>query len=307
MRSSSASSSSGVGDVDAGSCATALSADVTARWIAFDSDRNSYNRDIYLVHPDGSQLTQLTTDPSTEMDPAFSNSGKYLAFVSDRSGTLQIYVMDLTTHAVAQRTTLAAGADLPSWSHDDQSIVFRSGASAYVMDAAGTNPRVVKTGPDTFNAYSYASFSLDDTQIICSRNNEIDAMKLDGTGFRNVVQNTTTTIETPSLSPDGVNVAFAAVRTSSFEQIAVAPFAGNTSAFTAQAVTIASAGSSRRPAWGPGNVIAFERALTTNGGWQISTAAISISTGPGAPACDVVVAPGDNRNPAWAPAAFQPK
>jgi Tol biopolymer transport system component len=289
---------------DAGSCS--LAAEAAARWIAFDSDLVTYNRDIYLIRADKSQTIRLTSDPSTESNPAFSNSGTKLAFASDRSGSMQVHVMDLSTHAVTQLTTLSAGADQPNWSRDDTQIVFHSGASVYVMGSDGSNPRIVGTGLDTFNAYKYPAMSADGTQVVFDRNNEIDALKLDGTGFRYVVQNTTTRMETPAFSPDGVNIAFGVVQLSSVEQIAVAPFAGSTSAFAAQTVTPASSGSARRPAWGPAGVIAFERGLSTSGS-QISTAAIALSTGPGAATCDLVGAPADNRNPNWAPAGFQPK
>jgi TolB protein len=97
-----------------GSCA--LPAEAASRWIAFDADRVANNRDIYLVRADGSQLVRLTTDSTTEKDPSFSNDARSLAYASDRSGTMQIYVMDLATRVSKQLTTLAAGADEPSWS-----------------------------------------------------------------------------------------------------------------------------------------------------------------------------------------------
>ncbi len=290
--------------LDAAACG--LSSAVAARWIAFDSDRAAYNRDIYLVRADGSQVVRVTSDPTTEKTPAFSNSGAALAFASDRSGSMQIYTMNLATHAVQQLTSLPAGADEPSWSMDDSRIVFHSGASVYIMDSDGTNAQIVGTGLDDFNAYKYPAMTPDGAHVVFDRNNEIDALNIDGTGFRYVVSNTTTTIETPSVSPDGINVAFATVVSSLVEQIAVGPFAGTTEAFTAQTVTPVASGSARRPAWGPENVIAFEHGAP-GGGWQISTASIALSTGPGSTPCDVVGPPGDSRNPSWAPAGFQPQ
>jgi len=117
-----------------------------ARWLAFDSDRGTFNRDIYLVRDDGAQLMRLTTEPSFEKEPAFSHNGKILAFASDRSGTMQIYAMDLAKGGVTQLTSRDAGADQPSWSGDDSRILFHSGPSVYVMAADGSHPEVLATG-----------------------------------------------------------------------------------------------------------------------------------------------------------------
>lgn len=280
-----------------------LPADAAPRWIAFDSTSSAYNRDIFLVRADGTVLTQFTTDPSTEKDPAFSNDGSHLAFVSDRSGTMQIYVMDLGTRAVKPLTSLAAGADEPSWSRDDTQIAFHSGASVYVMGADGSNPRIVGTGLDDFNTYEYPAFSVDGTQLVFDRRNEIDVLHLDGTGFRYVVQNTTTIMETPAVSPDGVNIAFAVEQSN--ERIAYTPLAGTADAFSVPTVTPASYPPARRPAWGPDGVIAFEYALTMFND-NISSAGIALSTGPGTTPCEIIAGPGDSRNPSWAPAGFQP-
>jgi Tol biopolymer transport system component len=284
-----------------------LPAEAAARWIAFDADRVPYNRDIYAVRADGSQIVRLTSDPTSEVDPAFSNDRATLAFASDRSGTVQIYAMDLATQAVRQLTTLPDGADEPSWSRDDKQIVFHSGASVYLMNADGSNPRIVGTGLGDFNAYKYPSFSADGTQVVFDRNNEIDALSTDGSGFRYVVQNWTTTEETPAVSPDGVNVAFG-VECSSDEQIEVTSFAGYLAdPCKGEFVTPTASGAARRPAWGPAAVIAFEHAMSASLDGGFPASAIAVSAAPGSAPCDLVAGPGDSRNPSWAPAGFQPQ
>jgi dipeptidyl aminopeptidase/acylaminoacyl peptidase len=298
------SSSSGGGVIlSSGDAACNLPAQAAATWLAFDSTGTAYNRDIYLVRGDGSGLVQLTTDPTTEKEAAFSNDGTRLTFTSDRSGTMQVYLMDLATKAVTQLTSLDAGADESTWSRDDTQIAFHSGAAVYVMNADGSGARPVLTSDVSFDPYEYPSFSADGTQLLFDRENELDIVKLDGSGFRYVVQNTTTLIETPAVSPDGLRVAFATYATS-FEQVAVVPISTTSNAFTTTPVIPGYAGSFRRPAWGPANVLAFERGTYAFGG--LTNAVISLSVAPGAPPCDVVASQGDNRNPNWAPVGFQP-
>lgn len=286
---------------DAGVCV--LPEDVAARWIAFDLDPGTFNRDVYFAHGDGSKLTRITTDPATDIDPAFSHDGTRLAFASDRSGAMQIHVMALAQKSITQLTTLPAGADQPSWSADDTKLVFHSGASVYVMNADGSSPQIVGTGLDDFNAYKYPSLSLDGTQVVFDRNNEIDARKMDGSGQRYVVQNWTTTEETPAVSPDGLNVAYA-VACGPAEHIAVTPYAGPATApCTPTRVTPASAGSCRRPAWGGVQLLAFERSASSDG--NMNPSVIAVSTSPGSDPCNIT-SHGNSHNPSWAPDGFQP-
>src|SRR4051794_38987232 len=91
-------------------------AELDADWIAFDSDRDGLNRDIYLMRADGSSLTRVTNDPSIEQQPAWSPDGLQLAFASNRDGsTMQIYTLDLATSSVSQVTHSSEGADQPAW------------------------------------------------------------------------------------------------------------------------------------------------------------------------------------------------
>ncbi|TMQ05874.1 MAG: hypothetical protein E6J90_47785 [Deltaproteobacteria bacterium] len=281
-----------------------VSPGIAARWLAFDSDRGSFNRDLYLVRGDGSQLTRLTTESSIEQDPAFSHDGARLAFASDRSGSMQIHVMDLAHGGVKQLTFLAAGADEPSWSFDDSKIVFHSGPSVYVMTSDGGTPDVLGTGLDNFNAYKYPSLSHDGMEVIFSRNNEIDARQVNQSAQRYVVQNWTTTEETPALSEDGRLVAYA-VGCDGLEVLAVTPFSSYApDPCATQRVTPRSAGSARRPSWVGNDAIAFERSASSD--TRLTPAVLSVTEMPGGPPIDIVGPPGDHRDPCWAPAGFQP-
>jgi hypothetical protein len=137
-----------------------------------------------------------------------------------------------------------------------------------------------------------------------SRNNEIDARKANESAQRYVVQNWTTTEETPALSPDGRLVAYG-VGCDGLEVIAVTPFSGYApDPCATQRVTPLSAGSARRPSWATRDVIVFERSVTSDK--QLTTAVISVTEAPGSDPHDIVGPPGDNRNPNWAPVDFQP-
>jgi TolB protein len=81
--------------------------------IAF-SGRRGKNQ-IFIVKPDGSELTQLTDSGNNE-DPSFSPDGRYIAFTSDRDRTKTIYIMRAngeSQHRITPKDLRAFG---PRWS-----------------------------------------------------------------------------------------------------------------------------------------------------------------------------------------------
>ncbi len=130
------------------------------------------------------------------------------SFTSNRTGTFQIHLIDLMTSQVTQVIDVAAGADQSSFSHDGTLIAFHSGASVWVIHPDGTGLTMVATGPDDFNAYFWPDFSADDRELVFDRNNDVDAARLDGSATRMIVQNWTTTIKSPVVSPSGADVAY---------------------------------------------------------------------------------------------------
>ncbi len=282
----------GTGGATVSACGPATLTGATGQ-IAFDSDRQDFNRDIYTMNADGSGLTRLTTEPSIEKEPAFSPDGTRVSFSSDRSGTFQIYLLDLATMQVKQLTDEAEGADESSFSHDGSLIAFHSGASVWVVHPDGTGATLVATGLDTFNAYFWPHFSADDAELLFDRNNEIDAVHLDGSGFRQVVQNWTTSIKSPAVSPTGSDVAY----TVWCDALSVwtSPSSTTTEPCKGRRVTPVGEPASQRPAWGPNNFIAYERVDAASNVGSIAV----ISRNPGSVPCLLTPDLADNRNPAW--------
>jgi len=87
--------------------------------------QNKEQPDIYTVCPNGSQMTRLTDDPAVDENPAWSPDGRRLAFISDRSGSNQIYLMDADGSHVTQ-VTKDYNNTLPVWLPDGAKIAFRT-------------------------------------------------------------------------------------------------------------------------------------------------------------------------------------
>ncbi len=264
------------------------------RWLAFDSDRETFNRDIYVMRPDGTKLTRMTTEPATDREPAFSHDGKFIAFASDRVGaTMQIFIMKLPQLTVTQLTNRTEGADQPAWSVDDKVIAFHSGTAFYTMNIDGTGEKKWAEGPDLLNAYQHPTFSPDGIWLVADRGNLIQAFKLDGTLTKELAPNVPNTQNMPTVAPTSALFAFATYCNE--KSIWVAPMSGFTGDACSQTSRLSPVGlSATRPAWGPLGFVAFE-------GGAEGSAEIYIVPEKGGEAVNVTNDKADDRNPAWSP------
>jgi Tol biopolymer transport system component len=281
-------------------CSQQLASDIRARTIAFDSDREEFRRQLYVVRADGSGLMRLLSDASADKEPSFSPDGKEIVFTSDRAGSSQIFVLDLGTRAVRQLTNQPGGADEPSFSHDGTRVAFHSGPSVYVIGADGTGQRLVATGLDDFNAFFWPHFSLDDAELVFDRNNEIDAAGIEMPSMRMIVHNTTTMIKAPAVSPDGNDLAYDAqcfTDTTHFS-IWTTPFSSDTEVCQGRRVTaIEQLFDAKRAAWGSTSILAYEHVETSSNLGSIAVISRELGSVP----CLIVTGDGDNRNPSWSP------
>lgn len=74
----------------------------------------------------GYTVTQLTFEPSNESKPAWSPDGSKIAFVSDRDGNYEIYVMDANGSNQERLTYNIYSDGTPAWSPDGTMIAFAS-------------------------------------------------------------------------------------------------------------------------------------------------------------------------------------
>ncbi len=82
--------------------------------IAFASTRTG-NAEIFVMNIDGSNLQQITDNPSDDYSPAWSTDGRFIAFISNREGNPDIYVMDANGANVRRITMTSAEERSPVW------------------------------------------------------------------------------------------------------------------------------------------------------------------------------------------------
>jgi hypothetical protein len=76
------------------------------------------------------QLTKLTPDTTSASDPAFSPDGSRIAFVSQRDGNAEIYIMNADGTGSTRITNDPQPDGRPAFTPDGQSLVFHSGRTA---------------------------------------------------------------------------------------------------------------------------------------------------------------------------------
>jgi len=85
--------------------------------------------DIWTAPAQGGTAQLLVSDPATESRPIFSPDGARLAFMSNRGGTTNIYLMTLATGEVKRLTWADANEQLDGWSRDGKWVYFTSGVN----------------------------------------------------------------------------------------------------------------------------------------------------------------------------------
>lgn len=156
-------------------------------------------------------LVSSTSDTDQGPAPQFSPDGQKLAYMSDRSGTMEIWVSNRDGSRPFQLTAVG-GAGTPRWSPDSQSIVFdvnrqEGGAKVVRINLRGGAPQMLT--PDAFES-EVPSWSRNGKWIYfaSSRSGDVQVWKVPATGG-SPVQVTRNGGHAALESPDGKFVYYA--------------------------------------------------------------------------------------------------
>ena len=119
-------------------------------FILFTTDRDNPSvlgmcpgcEEIYIMSPDGSDPTRLTSNEANDNAAVWSHSKKTIAFQSNRNGRPEIFLMNVDGSDQRLIASLgAAGAQFPSFSHNGNELCFGSQVrprDIYIVNVHGT-------------------------------------------------------------------------------------------------------------------------------------------------------------------------
>jgi hypothetical protein len=252
---------------------------------------------IYVMNSDGSNRAFLTQGQSGFLSaPSWSPDGSKIAFISDRNGSTDVWVVDSGGGNPVNLTDDEAGDHSPAWSPDGQWIAFASLRDSlywelYVMRADGADVQRLTWWEDASDLSP--SWSPDGTRLAFASkrdgNWEIYTMDRDGSNLVRLTDHPADDTN-PAWSPDGSRIAFESLREGYAEIFVIAVMGG-------EPINVSNApfSSEHGPTWSPdGGRVAFYS--DRDGEWDIYVMASDGS--------DVAKLTGDNSNdqvPAWRP------
>jgi dipeptidyl aminopeptidase/acylaminoacyl peptidase len=191
-----------------------------------DKAANRTNTDIWLIPSAGGTATQLTNGPKADRHPRWSPDGKSIAFESNRDGSLQIYVINISTGETKKITSISTEASGAIWSADGQKLAFYSSVFPEFSDKpyAEADALNKQTQEDRDNSKVKARVI---TKLLYrhwdswvdGKRQHIFVVNADGTNPRNVTpgdrdavppSSTFSTGDDFSFSPDGKEIAYTA-------------------------------------------------------------------------------------------------
>jgi WD40 repeat protein len=185
--------------------------------IAFTSDRDVLNLEVYAMNADGSAEWNLSQNADSDSEPSWSPAGNRIAFSSFRDANDEIYVMNTDGTAQTRLTSDAYSDTTPAWSPDGQKIAFTRDTGSFdldiwVMSSDGSSQTQLTSDPGLDTG---AAWSPDGQKIAFTStrdgDSEVFMMNTDGSNQVALTSNTATD-SGADFSPNGQQIAFSSTR-----------------------------------------------------------------------------------------------
>jgi Tol biopolymer transport system component/predicted Ser/Thr protein kinase len=201
--------------------------------IAYWASDESSQRDIWTMNPQGEAAVRVTNDAATDWNPVWSPDGKYLYFVSDRSGRMQLWRISIDEPSGRPLSppelvpTPSALSQHISLSRDGKRLAFVNASvkrNLYRVEVDPQNERI--TGqPKALTQWSRQGMDLDISAdgkhlaytTVADSQEDIALLNSDGSGEPRWLTDDEYRDRGPRWSPDGKRLAFYSTRSGNFE------------------------------------------------------------------------------------------
>ena len=183
--------------------------------MVFHSARSGQNR-IYVMNPDGSAQSVVTTGTGSHTWPDVSPNGRYIAYTSNATGNNEIYVRDLMNGTTTNVTSNSADDNWPRWSPSGRQLAFHTNRDGnyniYVVNPDGSGLQRI-----TSNALldQWPDWSPDGKQLVFRRGQNLFLADADAqeAGLIQLTFDSSPTINQMGVfSQDGKHIAFMSTR-----------------------------------------------------------------------------------------------
>ena len=243
--------------------------------------------DIASISKTGGEIEVVTKDASTNWNPVWSPDGKFLYFVSDRSGNMGFWRV-----AIDEQTGKVKGEPEPvltpaklnrhlNFSHDGRRLIYVQTEQQANVQGLTFDPAQEKVVGEPFwitrgdQQITRPEQSPDGTQFVMRvqrrTQDDIVVVQRDGSNWRDIT-NDKYFDRYPRWSPDGKRIAFASDRSGRYEIWTI-----NADGTNLRQISFDSAGASSFPQWSPdGSRLVFKRhdvnvIIDVNKGWHEQT------------------------------------
>ncbi|MEM1093602.1 MAG: hypothetical protein AAGJ10_03285 [Bacteroidota bacterium] len=185
--------------------------------LAFTRSFSVTDADVFTVRSDGTGLENVTQHPALDTDPALSADGRFLTFVSDRSGAPNLFLLDRTSGSLRQLTDDAFTYENPAFSPTGFALVVASNRSGN-LDLFHFDLEIeqVTQLTDFTSDENEPSFSPDGSVVVYTTNGtgveDIHSLVLATPELTTRLTNAKAIDRAPVFSPDGSFIAFASDR-----------------------------------------------------------------------------------------------
>lgn len=194
--------------------------------IAYSSNETG-DWEVYTCNPDGTDIVNVTKSPtSDDRDPVWTVDGGKLVYISDISGTPQVYVMDKDGKNRKQISTGPGQKSMPALSPRGTTVAWSMFGAAFshtelwMANLDGTDQTLVYDSTGQFTRIEGITFHRDGDVVLFGAGNpnagngyqdkgyEIWKINTDGTALKQLTNYPTETVREPDISRVDGRVAF---------------------------------------------------------------------------------------------------
>lgn len=175
-------------------------------------EKNEYMSSIWLAR-EGEEPVRFTAGPK-DSQPRWSPDGRYLAFVSNRSGSSQIWLLPMAGGEARQLTRVKGGVSNPVWRPDARAIAFTANLTEEGIRPEGADDEekdLLKKYTNDVKVITRLLYKMDGVGYYTEKRSQVCTIDLEGGEPRQLTFGDYNHLD-PSWTPDGAGLIFAANR-----------------------------------------------------------------------------------------------